>query len=203
MKDLKKLAQECEKEVRAIGITFENIEYSANYRAKHRFGQCRVTGEKIRINISSFLLEDDVPDKSTKTTIIHEILHAADRNKNGHKGRWREYADRMNKEYGYNIKRTSSWEEKGLESARPQPVTEYKFVFKCLGCGAEIKRQRKSFFTTNTNRFKCNICWGKFVSKKDYDNLSEKQRKLMNEKLSLVAPNPLPRKMLDEILKVK
>lgn len=203
MKNLIELVQECEKEVRAIGITFENIEYSVNYRAKHRFGQCRVNKDKIRINISSFLLEDDVPDTSTKTTIIHEILHAADRNKNGHKGRWREYADRMNKAYGYNIKRTSSWEEKGLEATRSQPATDYKYVFKCLCCGGEVRRQRKSSFTKEPNRFNCKKCLGKFVSIKDYDNLSEKQRKLMNEKLSLVAPNPLPRKMLDEILKVK
>ena len=59
-------------------------------------------------------------------------------------------------EYGYEIKRTDSAEDKGvIESTRQ---IEYKYQFRCEKCGKVIGRTRASRFTRNPEWFTHRCC---------------------------------------------
>lgn len=167
MKDLMELFHECIDELDSIGIKYGRIvRVEVNTRAKKRYGQCRMVIRsrdwdecRYSINISSCLLEDDLPDDGVKNTIIHEILHSCEGCMN-HGERWKQKADYINIKLGYNIKRTSSCEEKGL--SREIQVPNYKFMYKCKNCGKTVGRMRKSKFTESYNRYRCGACGGEF-----------------------------------------
>ena len=109
MKDLKKLANECMAELDAIGVQYGNvISWQINTRVKNRWGQCRyIGGGRYSINITNRLLDDNLPDEAAKETIIHELLHSVDGCMN-HGPNWKRVADKVNRAYHYNIKRTTS-----------------------------------------------------------------------------------------------
>lgn len=64
----------------------------------------------------------------------------------------------MNDKYGYNIKRTTSGKEKGVENYVTQKRMTIKYVFTCSGCGAKIYRRRKSKFTRYYKNYNCTKC---------------------------------------------
>lgn len=160
MKDYKKLREICLEEVKAAGIVPGNIvEWKINTRAKCRWGQCTInkrTGECI-IDISYQLLNDErVSEKSCKETIIHEILHTC-KGVKGHTGLWKRYAEIMNSKYGYNIKRVSSHEEKGLEEHISKSLP-YRYMFECKYCGQKINKKKKCKFTKYYRLYGCGRC---------------------------------------------
>lgn len=144
---------ECMRELDALNIPYGKVrEVTINTRAKRRWGQCREVRGLYYISISDRLLENK---DGLKNTIIHELLHTCPNCMN-HKEPWKAVASKVNKAYGYNIKRCSGAEEKGVE-----PV-EYKYVFKCKKCGVEVKQMRASKFTRNPRNYKCGCCGGEF-----------------------------------------
>ena len=64
-----------------------------------------------------------------KNTIIHELLHTCVGCMN-HKAKWKFYADKVNRAYGYDdIKRTSTADEKGVkEVIRKRKVNQQNFM---------------------------------------------------------------------------
>ena len=118
MKNFEMLQKVCIDEVLAAGIEPGNIvSWVINRRAKTRWGMCtkNLDGTCI-IQIAARLIEDErISEQACKETMIHEILHTCKGCK-GHTGLWLIYANIMNKKYGYNIKRTTSGEEKGVEN---------------------------------------------------------------------------------------
>lgn len=87
MKDLLKLTAECMAQLNALGIDCGKVTFTVNTRAKKRWGQCRVVGAgSYEISISERLLHDDVDDMAAKNTIMHELAHAADGCRSGHRG---------------------------------------------------------------------------------------------------------------------
>ena len=58
----------------------------------------------------------------------------------------------------YSIKARTSFEDKGLEDTRPEPV--YRYVLKCQDCGTEIRRQKKSAAVEHPERYRCK-CGGR------------------------------------------
>lgn len=159
MKDFEALIKECLSEVVAVNIKPGNIvKWSINRRAKSRWGLCTKHRDgTCEIEISARLLEDDrVSVKECKDTIIHEILHSC-YGCQGHTGRWKLYAERMNTVYGYNIKRVTGGEEKGLEkyevSSRPD-----KYWYRCKKCGQLIVKKKQCKFTKYYRRYGCGIC---------------------------------------------
>lgn len=160
MKDLQKIAKECIEELNAIGIKQGKIlRFEINTRAKKRWGQCRMTPNGFTINISYRLLGDSVDIMALKNTIMHEILHTCNGCLN-HGAEWKRYADKVNRAYGYNIKRCTSAEEKGLERVQTTKIIKHKFVCEC--CGQVITRQKESNFTKHYNLYKCGRCGGDF-----------------------------------------
>lgn len=159
-RDLYIIAKECMDELEAIGIQYGKImNFEINYRAKKRWGQCRYKNGWYTINISACLLENSVPIESLKDTIIHEILHTCEGCMN-HGNNWKIQAEKVNRAYGYNIKRCTSAEEKGIDVEQTEKYIKHKFI--CEDCGQVITRQRDSKFTKYYKHYTCGRCGGKF-----------------------------------------
>lgn len=161
MKDLNALYERCLWEVERVGIRHGVIlDIKVNYRAKTRWGMCKRNPNGFMLEISAMLLEDSVSDEAAKDTIIHEILHTC-KGAFNHGEAWKALAGRMNAIYGYNIKRTTSYAEKGMKEVHVED--KYKYFYKCEGCGQILKYKRKCVFTKNPARYRCGICGGKFI----------------------------------------
>lgn len=160
MKDLWKLAGECQRDLLSVQIHTGKVRnWSVNTRAKARWGLCtKVARGVFDIQIAASLLQDEVEDQAAKDTIVHELLHTIP----GcfkHTGKWKQYAETVNFLLPqYNIKTRSSFEEKGLEDTRSEPV--YRYILKCQDCGTEIKRQKKSAAVEHPEHYRCK-CGGR------------------------------------------
>ncbi len=158
MKDLRKLAAECEADLLSIGIQPGKVNrWIINTRAKRRWGQCKqVAPGEFNISITDRLLEDNVSDQAAKNTILHELLHTV-KGCNGHKGQWKDLAAKVNRRLPqYTIKRTASYVEKGLEPERKERTNRY--AVKCVHCGKEYYREKESKLIRYPDRYRCGIC---------------------------------------------
>ena len=161
MKDAIKVYKECKQMLENLGIQTGNIQdVKVNTRAQRRWGRCtrKLTfdGYVFTIEISSRLLEDNISDEATNTTMLHELIHTCNNCMN-HGIEWKRIANKVNRVYGYNIKRTTSDEEKGIDTlADIKKIAKHKFV--CVGCGIETYRHRESNFTKHPERYKCAVC---------------------------------------------
>ena len=138
------------------------IVYRVNTRAKKRLGQCKLTNSWLRcfeIEVSSLLLNDDIPEETLANTIIHELLHTVEGCMN-HGKKWKYYAEEVHDKLGIDIKRLASSSEVGIEPYRP--TESIKYMFRCNGCGQEIKRRRRSQFVIHYHNYKCGLCNGNF-----------------------------------------
>ncbi len=125
---------------------------TVNRRAVNRFGCCKYQKGKFYIEVALRVAEG--PEESCRATIAHEVLHTCYGCRN-HGKRWKEYARRMNRTYGYHISRTSTNEEMGVEEERP-----CKYLLRCEKCGAEFKRFRASALTREPGKYRCK-CGGR------------------------------------------
>ena len=66
----------------------------------------------------------------------------------------------MNRKYGYNIKRTSTFEEMGIEEDRGGE--DIKYIIKCNKCGKEYPRKRFTCVMQKINAYRC-ACGGKLT----------------------------------------
>lgn len=138
-----RLSKESIKELEDIGLGKmipKNLNFTINYKAKKRLGQC--AGNKRDINISSWLLEIGL-DHDIKNTIIHEILHTF-KDTIGHKARWQYYAGYVNNRTDYHITRTTSIDNiyARANEVRPTKEIHYKWEITCTKCGKVFYRQR-------------------------------------------------------------
>lgn len=162
MKDLIKLAEECQRDLSSVGIRCGKVRnWTINSRAKARWGLCTKVAKGIYdIQISSVLLQDDVDDTAVKNTIAHELLHTVPGCFN-HTGKWKQHAALVNRLLPqYHIKARTSFEEKGIADNRPEPL--YRYMLKCQQCGAIIKRQKKSPITEHPEHYRCK-CGGRII----------------------------------------
>lgn len=172
MRDLNKIARECMEELDSIGIPFSIVlEWTINTRAKKRWGQCRKINGYYFININEDLLREDSSLAGLKNTIIHELLHTCP-GCMAHNAMWNKWASKVHRELGYDIKRTSSAEEKGLsEELRERRATEekeriarkIKYKATCNGCGSTGYYQRWTKFLANPGNYRCGRCGGKYT----------------------------------------
>ena len=122
-----------------------------NSRAKSRFGRCiRENDGRFMIELSSRLY--DAPEHSCRQTLAHELIHTCEGCMN-HGELFRRYAEKMNRKYGYNIKRTNSAEEMGVESGSENG----KYIVVCKKCGKEIRRTRQSPLTKNPSQYRLRL----------------------------------------------
>lgn len=158
MKNLNMLVMDCKTELDNLNIEYGFIQsVTINTRAKKRWGMCTKEGEGVyKIEISSKLLKDDVEDIHAKNTIIHEILHTCDGCLN-HGKEWQKLANKVNNAYGYNIKRTTSYAEKGIE----RPTANY--IVKCPCCNAKWEYMRMTKTVQFPNKYQCSKCKEKLI----------------------------------------
>ena len=155
------LVEICKADLDSLGIKYGRVSnWTVNTRAKCRLGQCRkISTGLFDINISEALLKEDVDDQITLNTIMHELLHTVP----GcftHKGKWKLYADYVNKKLPqYTIKRVSKESEVNITIDRKQPV--YKYILLCTKCGQKVKRQKETKVITNYKRYRCGNCGGR------------------------------------------
>lgn len=171
---IEELLQKVIKEARDLGIPVsENIdtEISVNHRAKSRFACCRQTkliaGYSYTIEVSDIIFQ--CRESDIREILAHEVLHTCKGCQN-HGMRWKSYGEKMNKRYGYHVKRTSTYEELGLTGNRPKRNIKYKIT--CQTCGKIFERQRRSKLVTNTKQYRCS-CGGKLIC----EDISEKRKK--------------------------
>ena len=153
--ELQELFEVCKKEVEDARIVRGNIyaTIKVNSRFSKKWGVCRKRNGIYYIEVADRLLNAD--EISIKTTIIHEILHTVKGCMN-HGPEWKRVADIMNRKYGYNIKRTTSEEEKGLEV----DWDAFKYIVKCKKCGHTFGYTRKTKCIQYISQYRCAACKG-------------------------------------------
>ncbi len=125
-----------------------------NTRAKGRFGQCKKHNGQYLIEISQYLTEAE--EKYIREVLAHEILHTCPNCMN-HGRQWKLHAMRMNYKYGYEISRTNSCANMGIENPKKESAN---YVITCNKCGTKTYKQRESKVIKNIERYRCK-CGGK------------------------------------------
>lgn len=146
-----KLLQDVISEARKINIPISNNinpNVLINSRAKGRFGRCRKRADVFIIEISVYLQQAE--ESAIKQTLAHEILHTCPNCMN-HGQVWKMYARKMNRVYGYDISRTSTCDNLGIE-ALPK---KRNYIMKCKKCGKEFIRERMSNAIKNIENYRC------------------------------------------------
>lgn len=183
---LKKIYDECIKELKSIGINIENnkeignIDIKISSRATKRYGCCKQENpdktyfDKIKIGrrryikynifkmhhieISKWVM--DLDDKIIKNTIMHEIIHCFPYC-NDHGKKFKEYANYINIKLGYNISRVgdkkADYEKSNLEYNEEEEDYKYKII--CKNCGQIYYRKRIP--KNLTEKYRCSKCNGK------------------------------------------
>lgn len=163
---LREVASICLEKLDALGIEYGIItDFSVNTRAKRRLGQCVRQNGLFTINISALLFDGSVPRISLETTIMHEILHTCAGCFN-HGEAWKVMADKVNRAYGYQIKRTASYAEVGI-SEENIPVKKIRYGYECQGCKGRAGFSRMTNFVKDfercPNRYHCGRCGGSLI----------------------------------------
>ena len=135
---LKLACEESEKILHSLNIEYGTITaVTLNYKHPNWWGRCtrkRVTSTEFSysIEINVELLANNVKWESLMNTVIHEYLHChEDRFK--HTGEWKRCAELINQKYPcYNIKRTLTSKEQGVDRVA---LKVYKYAVKCDQCG--------------------------------------------------------------------
>lgn len=164
MKDLEQHVRKCRKMLEAIGISCGNIqEVKVNNRYTRKFGSAtynRYT-ESYVLQFNPGLLNDANPDYSLDSTILHELLHTC-KDCMDHGSRWKRYAAMVKKAYGYDIARTSTYEEKRIVPGTMKE-REYKYKLECKHCGVVWKYKRMCPTVKHWKWMRCGRCDGKLT----------------------------------------
>ena len=156
MKNLYKVYFDCLKICKDNNIPIADvIHVEVNSRAKKRWGLCTKNSDgTFTIQIAERLLKDDVSEEATFNTMIHELLHTCPNCMN-HGAEWKMWANVINRNTKYNIKRTTSCEEKGLEAPAPKAP---KYIVACRTCNHKWNYNRAGSVIQNLSRCKCPYC---------------------------------------------
>jgi predicted SprT family Zn-dependent metalloprotease len=149
MKDInyvRAMAQNCIEELNAIGL-YPQItanDFFINTSIQKTLGVCwrnkkGYTNNKYMIEISTRMLGDDVLEEGLRLTILHELCHASDITfKDGHTGKWKEWAELVNDCYAVNIKRCILTAKYNIPPRKQPP--KKKYVCECKHCGGKVCR---------------------------------------------------------------
>ena len=177
MKNLTAAAAAAEKKIEQAGIPTEN--FSAVYRAADSgswLGCCTIrlladgktamkdsSGKRMFvISVNRILLDDSASDRILEETLVHEILHACAW-EDGHGGKWKFYAVRMNRIYGMNIACRAGEDELAQTVFSETRRRSAKYVMKCRKCGHEEYRDRTCPLVEHPEKFSHRDCGGTFI----------------------------------------
>ena len=152
MKNLNKLMNECMKELDKLKIPYTKPQSIKYDNAKKRWGLCRKIDDcHYEISITKRLSNDEIPDNSIKSVIIHELIHTCPKCM-CHTGEWKRYAKYVTKHTKYDIARTTTADK--LNCADLVPL-EYKYLLECQKCHARWTRVKSSNFTKYPQLYRC------------------------------------------------
>ena len=162
MRDLELYTIQCMEELEALHIEYGNIiDVKVNTRAKKRWGQCRTVPDGYEININAVLLDERNSERGLKETIIHELLHSCSGCMN-HGKIWKQLAEKVNRAYGYGIKRCSSDEENGvLKETKPVEPSAPKRTVVCVNCGYICTGPGLKGIIRKIKQYRCACCGSK------------------------------------------
>lgn len=172
MRDLMEYANFCMELLNDIYVPYQRPEnFTVNTRAR-RWGQCQKVNGKYYININATLLDERNGDDGLINTLLHELLHTCPNCMN-HGSIWKNYAEKVRRAYGYDIKRTSDQEEKQVTTGNLNyREREYKYFIYCEKCGKLIERKkRKCDVTERPWRWQHSGCGGKLCCRTTYINM--------------------------------
>jgi uncharacterized protein YjaZ len=178
--NLQELANKALIDLNSIGIypSVTPNDFTINKRARKRFGLAQRHRNSdgtydYSINISAFLLDKRNDVNSVMNTVYHECLHCCDECwKDGHKGKWLEYAEKVNRAFKVNISRCSYFserlneevlkEKKEREEKAAKERNAYIFHWRCEDCGSTNFRIRKKApkWYMHIDRCRCSVCNG-------------------------------------------
>ena len=113
------------------------------------------------------IFADEADDDAIMKVLIHEILHTC-KDCMTHKGEWKRLANIVNANTKYNITRTNSYENFGIE--KPKKEKKHNYVFVCEKCGHVFIRERSSKFTRNYHNYRCGGCGGELRFDAEHSN---------------------------------
>ena len=170
---IEKLFQQVKREAQQAGILFSShiSGIMINRRARKRFGCCKAVKSfggytSYQIEVSEKILICD--EKKIKQTIAHELIHTCKGCMN-HGEQWKYYAMIMNRRYGYEIKRTATDEEMGVNTSSSSEECmqnqenykeNYKYRIICTQCGYVFYRKRMSEVVKHPENYRCGKCGG-------------------------------------------
>lgn len=148
-----RLIRESKSELDSIKIKYSTEIQFSTFKSARSFGRCtQFPNGNFGIKITEALIKTR-NDKSIKDTIIHELLHTC-KDSMCHTGNWKRNAEKVNRLLGYNIKRLSSYEEKGMEKE-----STFKYAGICNSCGHKyyFKKITKCIKAQGIG-YQCGIC---------------------------------------------
>ena len=157
MYDFNKVVQNCLLKCDETNIKYGIIKgFTLFNEGRDYLGICKtVNCDEYTIEISSMLLDEQIPIEILESVILHEILHTCIGCFN-HGKTWRQEAQKINSKYGYNISRRGNIQIKDLNLMGGR----YKYVVRCKSCGKLYGYQRMSKALKNLNDYECPICKG-------------------------------------------
>ena len=192
--NLQELANKALVNLNSIGIypSVTPNNFTINKRARKRYGQAKRHRNSdgtydYSVNISAFLLDKRNDINSVYQTIYHEYLHCCDECWNdGHKGKWLEYAEKVNKAFKVNVSRCSSFSERlnkevyaekkerdAIKKANRKPSEVYTYRAVCTKCnriiGYKVVKRAPKWYM-HPQSYQCRYCHTKTlsVSKDEY-----------------------------------
>lgn len=143
MKDLNRLYADCVLEMVRIGMDISSniTKISVNKRLSRALGRCIMQDRTYRIEVQPCMLADDVDDRMTKNTIIHELLHTCPGAFN-HGYEFQRRARQVNALLGYSISTTTNVNvltDAGVILKQPH----YRYGCVCTRCGKMTSRYQR------------------------------------------------------------
>lgn len=167
---MKHLLKEVILQARELGIPVsKNISPNVviNKRATSRLAGCKKERSRFKkhytIQVGSALI--NCSEEILKGILAHEVLHTCPGCHN-HGERWKKYSAMFNEAYGYNIKRTSSYEELGIKENPKEK--KYRYEITCQKCGTKLYRERQSAIVKTPQLYRCK-CGGSIKVKELLD----------------------------------
>lgn len=157
MNDCDALLREVMAQADGLGIPYSketDPHVVINRRAVTRYGCCKYQEGRFTIEVAERVALG--AEAGCRETLAHELLHTCYGCRN-HGKRWKGYAERMNRAYGYHITRVTTDASIGAQGVRVP-----RYLLRCQKCGAEFRRFRASPLTRNPERYRCR-CGGRLM----------------------------------------
>ena len=160
---IKSLIQECVENVQTLGYSLPAELRYLECNAYRRAGLACHRDKTIVL--STFLYKED--DKAIKTVIYHELGHIIAGPLAKHGPLWKKVVQKIGKATGVNI--TRCYSDADCPVHAEDKKKQWKYNFRCKGCGQELHYTRKTEFVKTYNakcgdrpRWTCTSCGNTF-----------------------------------------